>query len=167
MKSIREKGEHQQSNANRIIRGFVGAATVLTASVALAQSKPSDGSQMRMSRLSFGETVSTIQGAIEDQNLMVIHTIDGQKMLRMAGKKVKGMKQIFYFHPRFMKRVIEANKMAGIQIPLKIIVMEKPDGKVVLRYFKPSTLLNQYNGEEAISAELDAIVEKITKTVSK
>lgn len=132
-----------------------------------AQMKPKDGSIMKMSKLSFGETVSTIKGAIEDQNLMVIKVVDGQKMLRMAGKQVKGMKQIFYFHPKYMKMVMEANKMATIQIPLKIIVMEKPDGKVVLRYFRPSTLLNQYKGEEKISAELDSIVKKIVSSVAK
>ena len=79
----------------------------------------------------------------------------------MAGKKVKGMKQIFYFHPKYMRRVIEANKMAAIRIPLKFLVMENPKGKVVLRYFMPSTLLNEYKGEEEISKELDDLVKTI------
>jgi len=134
---------------------------------ALAKMKPKDGSIMKMSKLSFEETVSTLKGAIEGENLMVIKVVDAQKMLRMAGKKVKGMKQIFYFHPKYMKKVMEANKMAVIQIPLKIIVMEKPDGKVVIRYFKPSTLLNQYKGEENISAELNSIVNKIASSVTQ
>ena len=47
---------------------------------------PKDGSTVKMSKYSFGETVDILTGAIEEQNLMVIHIIDGQKMLRMAGK---------------------------------------------------------------------------------
>tara|TARA_R110002049_G_scaffold188846_5_gene357295 strand:- start:544 stop:972 length:429 start_codon:yes stop_codon:yes gene_type:complete len=134
---------------------------------AFADKKLKDGSMMSMSKLPFANTVSALTGAIEDSNLMVIKVVDAQKMLRMAGKKTKGMKQIFFFHPKFMKRVMEANKMATIQIPLKLIVMEKPDGKTVIRYFMPSTLLNKYKGEEKISAELDKILQGILAKVSK
>ena len=127
---------------------------------------PKDGSTVRPSKYSFSETVDILKGAIEEQNLMVIHVIDGQKMLRMAGKEVKGMKQIFYFHPRFMKKVMEANNAATIQIPLKFIAMEKPDGKVIVRYFMPSFLLNNYKGEEKISKELDDLVSKIVNEIT-
>ncbi|MFQ5677043.1 MAG: DUF302 domain-containing protein [bacterium] len=126
---------------------------------------PKDGSTVKMSKYSFDETVDILTGAIEEQNLMVIHIIDGQKMLRMAGKNVKGMKQIFYFHPKYMRKVMEANQEAAIQIPLKFIVMEKPDGKVVVRYFMPSKALAGYSGEEAIAKELDGLVDNIVKEV--
>lgn len=132
----------------------------------MAQMKPADGSLISISKYSYSETVDILKGAIEEQNLMVIHEVDAQKMLRMAGKQVDGMSQIFYFHPKYMKRVIEANPAATIQIPLKFIVMQRPDKKVVIRYFKPSTTLNKYKGEESISAELDGLVEKILAEVT-
>jgi uncharacterized protein (DUF302 family) len=128
---------------------------------------PSDGSRMVMSKYNFGETVDILQGAIEEQNLMVIHVIDGQRMLRMAGKETGGMKQIFYFHPKYMKRVMEANKDAMIQIPLKLIVMEMPNGKTAVRYFMPSTILNEYTGEEKIAEELDELISIILGEISK
>jgi uncharacterized protein (DUF302 family) len=140
---------------------------LLMSQIAVAQMKPMDGSKMAMSKYSFSESMDLLKGAIEEQNLMVIHIVDAQKMLRMAGKQVKGMSQVFYFHPKYMKRVMEANSAATIQIPLKFIVMEKPDGKVVIRYFEPSELLNKYQGEEAISAELDSLVEKIVSELTK
>lgn len=130
------------------------------------QMKPMGGSSVVMSKYSYGETMDILKGAIEQQNLMVIHEVDAQKMLRMAGKQVNGMSQVFYFHPKYMRRVMEANPAATIQIPLKFIVMEKPDKKVVIRYFKPSAVLNQYKGEEAISSELDGLVDKILAEVT-
>lgn len=145
----------------KTIKVVAFCATLLASQMANAQMKPSDGSSVAMSKYSFDETVEILKGAIEQQNLMVIHEIDGQKMLRMAGKQVNGMRQIFYFHPKYMKMVMEANPMASIQIPLKFIVMEKPDKTVVLRYFKPSVVLNQYDGEKEIASELDGLVEKI------
>jgi len=140
--------------------------SVQTVFAQVAKMAPKDGSTIKMSKYSFDETVDILHGAIEEQNLMVIHVVDAQKMLRMAGKKVKGMKQIFYFHPKYMKRVMEANKLATIQVPLKFIVMEKPNGKVILRYFLPSNLLGSYKGEEQIAKELDGLVQKIINEIS-
>ena len=155
-----------KSSKTRILGIAIAIMALILSQKSAAQMKPMDGSQMTMSRYSYGETVDILKGAIEEQNLMVIHEVDAQKMLRMAGKQVDGMSQIFYFHPKYMRRVMEANPAATIQIPLKFLVMEKPDGKVVIRYFKPSTILNSYKGEESISAELDSLVEKILTEVT-
>jgi uncharacterized protein (DUF302 family) len=138
---------------------------IFVTSAAFAQ-KPMDGSKMAMSKYSFSETVDLVKSAIEDQNLMVISEIDGQKMMRMAGKQTKGMQQIFFMHPKYMRKVIEANKMAAIQIPLKLIVMESEKG-VMIRYFLPSTILKQYNGTEIVASELDGMVNKIMAEVTK
>jgi hypothetical protein len=68
---------------------LVACSLLFTASTGFSQMmQPSDGSKVTMSKYSFSETVDILQGAIEGQNLMVIHVIDGQKMLRMAGKQV-------------------------------------------------------------------------------
>lgn len=127
--------------------------------------KPMDGSKMAMSKYTFSETVDMVKSAIEDQNLMVISEIDGQKMMRMAGKQTKGMQQIFFMHPRYMRKVIEANKMASIQIPLKLIVMENDKG-VMIRYFMPSIILEQYKGTEGVAGELDGMVSNIIASVT-
>jgi len=126
---------------------------------------PKDGSTIQISKYSFDETVDILKGAIEEQNLKVIKEIDVQKMLRMAGKEVKGMKQLLYFHPKYGREIFETNSQAGIQIPLKFIVVEKQDGKVVVRYFMPSKLFENYEGVESISKELDGLVSKIVNEI--
>lgn len=128
---------------------------------------PKDGSTIQISKYSFDETIDILKGAIEEQNLTVIKEIDVQTMLRMAGKEVKGMKQLLYFHPKYGRKVFEANSQAGIQIPLKFVVMEKPDGKAAVRYFMPSKLFENYKGVESIAKELDGIVNKIVNEIAK
>ena len=82
----------------KLISAMLILCGVLSVSqLSFAQMKPKDGSSMAMSKYSYSETVDILKGAIEEQNLMVIHQIDAQKMLRMAGKQVGGMSQIFYF----------------------------------------------------------------------
>ena len=115
----------------------------------------------------FNDTVELLTAAIEEQNLMVIKEIDAQKMLKMVNKKVGGMKQLLFFHPRYMKMILEANPMGTIEPPLKIAVMERPDGQVMVKYIKPSALLGKYSGLEEIGKELDEIVTQITDSVRK
>ncbi|MEE9161677.1 MAG: DUF302 domain-containing protein [Candidatus Neomarinimicrobiota bacterium] len=113
----------------------------------------------------FGDTVELLTVAIEEQNLMVVKAIDAQKMLKMVNKQVGGMKQLLFFHPRYMKRIIETNPQGTIEPPLKVAIMERPDGGVMVRYIKPSALLGRYSGLEELGLELDGIVDEIVTSV--
>ena len=147
-------------------------ALVLAGSVLLAQ-QAQPGQMMKLpesqamvnSDFDFGDTVELLTAAIEEQNLMVVKEIDAQKMLKMVNKKVGGMKQLLFFHPRYMKRIIEINPQGTIEPPFKIAVMERPDGKVIVKYIKPSSLLGKYAGLEDLGTELDGVVGLIVKSV--
>lgn len=114
---------------------------------------------------SFDETVGILKDAIESENLMVIKEINVQQMLRMVGVRTKGMKQILFFHPRYMKKIFQKNKNAGIEPPMKILVMERLAGKAKVKYIKPTYLLGKYKGLESVAKELEELVQKIVAQV--
>ncbi len=87
----------------------------------------------------FNATLATLKQAIEGENLMVVNEVNPQQMLRMVGVRTGGMRQIFFFHPRYMKGIIETNRNGGIEPPLKILVMETPNGQVWSAIMIPST----------------------------
>lgn len=113
----------------------------------------------------FDETVANLKQAIEAENLMVVHEVNPQQMLRMVGFRVGGMRQILYFHPRFMKRIVETDQNGGIVPPLKILVMETPDGRTMVRYHDPLKLFEPFQGLGEVAAELKAVTERIVATV--
>lgn len=115
----------------------------------------------------FSDTVELLKASIEAQNLIVIKELDPQKMLRLVGVKTAGMRQIFFFHPHYMKRIYETNKLASIEPPLKIVVMEMPNGKVMVRYIKPSYKFNPYNGLNDLAAELDELIALVAESITK
>ncbi len=117
------------------------------------------------SNYGFDDTVDILKGAIEGENLMVIHEINAQRMLRMVDVQVGGMKQLLFFHPRYMKRIREANRNGTIVPPLKVAVMEMPNGKVMVRYPRPSHLFGPYEGLSEIAQELEEVVGKIVANV--
>jgi uncharacterized protein (DUF302 family) len=117
------------------------------------------------SNYDFADTVDLLKGTIEENNLMVIQEVDAQRMLRMVNVKTGGMKQILFFHPRYMKKIISANRNAGIVPPLKVIVMERPDGKVMVRYDKPAHQFEGYEGLSDIAEELEGLIQKVVASV--
>ncbi len=113
------------------------------------------------SSFDFDDTVDILKGAIEQENLMVVHEIDAQRMLRMVEVQTGGMKQILFFHPRYMKRIIELNRHGAIVPPLKIAVMEMPNGRVMVRYDRPTHLFEAYDGLSELAAELEGVIQQI------
>ena len=115
----------------------------------------------------FDATVANLKQAIEGENLMVVHEVNPQQMLRMVGVRTGGMRQVFSFHPRFMQRILETNRNGGIEPPLKILVMEAPEGRVMVRYHDPVHQFAPYDGLAEIASELRGIVERIASSVAQ
>ncbi len=146
---------------------FALVALLVTPEEASAQggmTPPPDFLVTTPSAYDFDDTVELIKGGIEEENLMVIHEIDAQRMLRMVEVKSGGMKQILFFHPRYMKQIIEANRNGAIVPPMKIAVMEVK-GKVMVRYPKPTYLFETYDGLGDVAADLEAVTERIVGNV--
>jgi uncharacterized protein (DUF302 family) len=115
----------------------------------------------------FDATLAALKQAIEGENLMVVNEVNPQQMLRMVGMRTGGMRQVFFFHPRYMQRIIETNRNGGIEPPIKILVMEAPDGRVMLRYHDPVHQFAPYDGLSEIATELRGVVARIVDSIRR
>lgn len=122
---------------------------------------------MAMSKYSFQDTVSRIKQTIESKEMMVVFTADHQAMLSMVGLNTKGMLGIEFFHPRYGKVIMQNDHSAGIEIPLRLVVMETPDGKAMLSYYKPSSTFAKYKGLGGMAVELDGVYDAVVRAVSQ
>lgn len=122
---------------------------------------------MAMSKYSFQDTVSRVKQTIESKQMMVVFTADHQAMLSMVGLNTKGMQGIEFFHPRYGKQIMQNDHAAGIEIPLRLVVMETPDGKAMLSYYKPSSTFAKYKGLDGMARELDGVYDAIVASVSQ
>ncbi len=142
------------------------ALVLLIALPATAQNMPPPEFLVTIpSAYGFDETLERLRQAIEGENLMVIHEINPQQMLRMVGMRTGGMRQILFFHPRYMKQIIETNRNAGIEPPLKLLAMEMPDGKVMVRYMDPTYQFGRYGELDEIGQELEGVFQNIVASV--
>lgn len=150
-----------------VIWGVVALLSGLPVTASAQGAPPPDFLVTVRSAHDFDATLAALKQAIEGENLMVVNEVNPQQMLRMVGMQTGGMRQIFFFHPGYMKRIIETNRNGGIEPPLKILVMEMPDGQVMVRYHDPVHQFEPYDGLSEIATELRGAVEKIVNSVRR
>lgn len=117
----------------------------------------------------FSDTVERLETAIKKRGLMIVATIDHQNMLRMVGASTRGSKTLEFGKPDMMKMLLPGNPEIGLEMPLKIYVYERGDGKTVLSFYRPSSAYATYGKEELTKAGqmMEMMLEEITTEAAR
>ena len=118
---------------------------------------------VRITKLAFPAVLDALRESIKSDGLWVLHEIDPQAILSRAGLVIGVARQILFFHPKLMVRLLQADPAALLEAPLKFAVMELADGTVSVRWFDPAVAFARY-GNPALAAlgqELAATCERI------
>jgi len=112
------------------------------------------------SPLDFARTLDALRANIVREEMMVLHETNTQAIIARASVQSMGLMQILYFHPRYMKRVLEANPAAVIEAPLKFAARETPDSTFIHR-LSPGFLFGRYEGPRDLGEELELLAARI------
>ncbi len=118
------------------------------------------------SLLDFEGTLIRLKQAIAAEDLWLIQEINPQALLERGGYAILPARQLFFFHPRYLVRLLAADPSALVEIPLKLLVVQMPDGSVTVRHNDVETLLNRYKETREVAAELAAISRRLMISVS-
>lgn len=123
----------------------------------------------QVSNGSFADTGAKLERALKSRGMMVVATIDHQNMLRMVGGSIKGSKTIEFGRPDMMKMLLPGNPEVGLEMPLKIYVFERGDGKTVVSYYRPSSGFGSYGREQISGAGqmMDQMLNEIVAEATK
>ncbi len=123
----------------------------------------------KVSQSPFDKTVSQLDTAIKARGMMVVATIDHQNMLRMVGTNIKGSKTLEFGKPDMGKMVLTNSPEAGLEMPARVYVYERADGKTVVSYYKPSGGFNGYGKDHTNMAGqmMDKMLEEIVADGTK
>jgi uncharacterized protein (DUF302 family) len=149
------------------LKGMALALTfALLGAVALAQAEP--GARVdRVSNGDFARTVQQVETALKSKGMMIVATIDHQNMLRMVGANIRGSKTIEFGKPDMGKMTIVPNPEAGLEMPGRIYIWERGDGKTVVSY-RQSALGTYGKDNLAMAGEMmDKSVAEIVTEATK
>lgn len=118
--------------------------------------------------LGFDGVLDVVRAVLAEQVLWIIHEIDPQMLLARGGYQIERTRQILFFHPRYMTRLLGADPSALLEAPLKIVVLESA-GAVTLRWLLPETLFEKYENEQLsqLSRELVAVYAAIAAELER
>jgi uncharacterized protein (DUF302 family) len=92
-----------------------------------------------------------LRDAIIANDVWVLHEIDPQMLLRKGGYAIAAARQILFFHPRLMARLLSTDTAALIEAPLKFAVTELEGGGVAVRWLDPEAAFARYKHPELTS----------------
>lgn len=87
---------------------------------------------------------ANLRQGIEANDLWVLHEINPQQLLSRGDYSIGAARQILFFHPRLMVRVLAADPAALLEPPLKFAVLALPDGGVSVRWMAPAAAFARY-----------------------
>ena len=131
------------------------------------------GQHLVISALHFEETVARLKRALQDQDLWLIHEIDTRMLLRRGGYDIPATRQLLFFHPRYMARLLSAAPAAIVEAPLKLVVMQTPAGAdtqagaVFVRCPDPRAMFGRYDGLAALGEELSSLCIRLLNTIAR
>ena len=118
-----------------------------------------------VSRFSFEETIERLKRVLDSENLWLVHEIDPQMLLQRGGYRIHATRQLLFFHPRYMARLLALDPNALIEAPLKLVIMQMPDGSVTLRYQDVTLLFTRYVALEVLATEFTEIYQRLVASV--
>ncbi|MGA2124063.1 MAG: DUF302 domain-containing protein [Acidimicrobiales bacterium] len=105
---------------------------------------------------SVSETVSRFLDIANAHNVKVFSVIDQRKEALSVGLELREMTLVIFGNPRAGTPVMEAEPLAALDLPLKLLVWDSDDATKV-SYVSPAALAARYNLDADLTGHLAAI----------
>jgi uncharacterized protein (DUF302 family) len=117
----------------------------------------SDWVVTKPSNESVAETVDRLTRVIEERGFAVFRVIDHSGQAEQAGVQMPEMKLLMFGNPTKGAAVMLEAPLAGLDLPLKVLVWEDGNGAVSVSYNSPGFMAEKYGLDGALRAPFDAI----------
>lgn len=129
----------------------------------IALSQVDAGYRVVRSKVDIATLETRTLAAIKAAGMNAVTRASASDGAKARGVTIRGDVVLGVFRNDVAVRMLAANVDAGIEAPLRLHLVEEPDGTSSIRYHLPSAVFGRYDGEaiKALGRELDLIFEKI------
>ena len=114
---------------------------------------------------SVDETVTRLQAAITSKGMQVFAVIDHSGEAEKVGLTMHPTKVVIFGSPKGGTRLMVAAPSLAIDLPLKALVAEYPDGKVCVTYDNPEYLRDRHGVPEELIKNIAGAGALLAKAV--
>ena len=106
---------------------------------------------------SVAQTVDRLTRVIADRGFTLFRVIDHSGTAERVGVQMPDSKLVMFGKPTVGAAVMLAAPLAGLDLPLKVLVWEDGKGAVSVSYNTPEFLAERHHVESALRAPFDAV----------
>jgi uncharacterized protein (DUF302 family) len=104
-----------------------------------------DGIQTLLSHHPFEETVDRLQVLLAEKGITLFCLVDHAGEASEVGLKMPPTKLLIFGSPKAGTPLMLASPSIALDLPLKIVIAQQPDGKVQLSWNDPAWLMQRHN----------------------
>ena len=122
----------------------------------------------KVSHKSFGDTVKHLRWAMGGYGMTVAAAFDYQETLKKLKVETGRSVVIEVMRRPWLKSILDYDAAAGLEMPIRIYIYERPEGKTIVSYYKPSVLFGAYQNQalkelgRKLDEKLKAVVDAAT-----
>ncbi|TRX37279.1 DUF302 domain-containing protein [Flavobacterium sp. ZT3R18] len=113
----------------------------------------------------FFEIIDLAKSAITKNGFLVLHEINTTEIMMKFDFEIKELRQLLFFHPEYMKLILEIDPSAVIKVPLKMVVREINENQTAIICTNPIDLFLGMERFHDLSLELSGSTTMILKDV--
>jgi Uncharacterized conserved protein len=114
---------------------------------------------------SVNETVEKLKDILQSKGVTLFALVDHSGEAEKAGLKMANTKLLIFGSPRAGTPVMQATPSAALDLPLKILVAEDPQGKAWISYNSPQYLQQRHSLSPELLQNLSAVETLASKAV--
>ena len=145
------------------------AALALFAGAATAESPTSDGMRHVKSRHAVDVTVERAKRMLEHHGFRVFGVIDHADNAKQADLELPPTRLLVFGNPKGGTPLMRANRLIGVDLPMKLLVWEDGNGVVWISYNEAAYLQKRHrlDGHAKRFAQIAQLLEDVSRATAK
>jgi len=150
------------------MRLFVIALALLAAIPAWA-ANIDDKLIVKKSPHSVAATVDRLAEALKKRGIGIAARVDHAAAAERVGEKLPPTQLLIFGNPKLGTPLMQANRKAGLELPMKVLAWADDSGQVWLAYAKPAILKAEYaiSGRDNVFAAMEQALDTLTNEAVK
>jgi uncharacterized protein (DUF302 family) len=127
---------------------------------------PVEGLIQIPSRHTVDETFARLESLLQQRGIMIFARIDFSGDAGRAGLTLRPERMLIFGNPKAGTPLMQSVAAAGLDLPLKALIYEDSEGRVVIAYNDPQYIIRRYGLAASFTANLGAVVPLIEQAAA-
>ena len=124
-----------------------------------------DGIQSCVSHYSVDETVHRLEALLQERSVKLFCVIDHSGEAAAAGLSMPSTKVVIFGSPKAGTPLMQAAPSLALDLPLKLLIAEQPDGTVRISWNDPAWLEQRHALPHGMATAI-AVIEVLARTIA-